>query len=69
MDNYEERQIVCAYRDAMRRFNGDAKAAAEAYGEDVKCMLAHNPTYWDGLGLIRLYTRIAVRLACDFASC
>lgn len=65
---YETRQVQSAYRDAMRRYDGDAMRAAEAYGEDVKRMLAHDPGYWDALGLIRLYTRIAVRLACDFAS-
>jgi hypothetical protein len=52
----------------MKRYDGDAKAAAASYGDDVKLMIGRNADYWDGLGLIRLYTRIAVRLACESAS-
>lgn len=67
--SYETKQVNMGYRDAMRKFDGDAKRAAEAYGDDVIKML-NRPArgYWISLGLIRLYTRIAVRLAADFAS-
>ena len=68
MDTYETRQVQSGYLAAMKRYDGDAKAAAASYGDDVKLMIGRNADYWDGLGLIRLYTRIAVRLACESAS-
>jgi gamma-glutamylcysteine synthetase len=67
--DYETRQTDRAYRDAMQKYDGDAFKAMESYVSDVRKMLASESTQWESLGLVRLYTRIAVRLACDYASC
>lgn len=63
VETYEDKQVRRACDDATRKYNGDTLTAAASYGEDVKKMLGHKPEYWDALGMIRLYTRIAVRLA------
>jgi hypothetical protein len=60
--NPETRQVNAAISAALL-VHETAARAAESYGEDVKRMIAHRPEYWDALGLIRLYARIAVRCA------
>jgi hypothetical protein len=63
VSDYETRQVDRAFRDAITKYDGNARNAAAAYGADVLAMLSYRPEYWNSLGLIRLYTRIAVRLA------
>ena len=63
MTTYETRQVDRAERDALAKFDNNASEAARAYGLDVRKMLVHDAAYWDRLGLVRLYARIAARLA------
>lgn len=66
----ETAQVSRAQRDAMTR-HGSARVAAAAFGEDVRRM-QNSPTerdrdFWLATGLVRLYARIAFRLAAAAA--
>lgn len=61
--DYESKQVERAVRDAIDKYHGNVAEAARAYAMDVRKMLVYDPGYWDGMGLVRLYTRIACRLA------
>lgn len=64
-ETYEDRQVDRAVRVALHKYDGSPTAAAEAYGLDVRKMIAYDSAYWDALGVIRLYARIAAHLALD----